>query len=186
MPVNNPDLNKDSIKGFVEVGGIISMEAEHYTKAVNTDSVTWQTIPYLGRTLSGVTTLPVTATSEQPSANSPQLEYQMYLQDTGTVQVHAYLSPTLPFHNEGLRYGISIDDETPQIINMNEGYSEEVWRKWVADNIIDKTSTHSISTPGTHVLKFWRVDAGVVLQKLVVDAGGLKDSYLGPPESCRY
>jgi hypothetical protein len=98
------------------------------------------------------------------NANSPHLEYQIYLQDTGIIQVHAYLSPTLPFHNEGLRYAVSVDDEDPQIINMNEGYTEMVWRKWVADNIIDKTSTHHIIHPGIHVLKFWRVDAGVVLQ----------------------
>ncbi len=55
-----------------------------------------------------------------------------------------------------------------EIRNMNEGYSETIWRKWVADNIIDKTSVHHISKPGVHILKFWRVDAGVVLQKLVV------------------
>jgi len=31
------------------------------------------------------------------------------------------------------------------------------------------------------VLKFWRVDPGVVLEKLVVSAGPLPATYLGPP-----
>jgi len=185
VEVNNPSAGKASIKGFTEVGGVVSIEAAHYTKAVNSDSIHWRIIPYFGRTFSGVTTLPVTAANDSIfTTTSPHLEYQLYLSDAGIVQVHAYLAPTLPFHNEGLRYAVSIDDEKPQIIDMNKGYTEMVWGKWVADNIIDKTSTHRINKPGVHVLKFWRVDAGVVLQKLVVDAGGLKESYLGPPESC--
>jgi len=53
----------------------------------------------------------------------------------------------------------------------------------VADNIRIAASPHHISTPGQHVLKYWLVDPGPVLQKIVVDAGGIKPSYLGPPES---
>jgi hypothetical protein len=34
-------------------------------------------------------------------------------------------------------------------------------------------------------LKFWRVDAGVVLQKIVI-GNHVPGSYLGPPESFRF
>jgi hypothetical protein len=102
--------------------------------------------------------------------------------------VQAYLAPALDFTNsQGLRYAVSMGDEAPQIINLHTGMvadnGNRPWKKAVAENIILKTSQHTLSKPGEHVLKFWRVDPGVVLEKLVVDLGGVKPSYLGPPES---
>jgi hypothetical protein len=174
-----------NIKGnaFTQVDGVVSIEAAHYSKAVVSPQIKWQVIPNLGRTLSAVEASPVTAKAQTITLNSPHLEYNIYITDTGTAKVIAYLSPTLNFHNEGLRYAISVDDEKPQVVNMHEGYSDRLWNQWVADNIIKKTSQHKILKPGQHVLKFWMIDAAVVLQKLVVDLGGLKESYLGPPET---
>ncbi|MFB9864240.1 glycosyl hydrolase 115 family protein [Rufibacter immobilis] len=182
--VQNPAAPKpNQFTGFVESNGYVSIEAQHYTQAVNNGSIQWLLVPDLGRTASAMTTTPVTAPSQIPG-NSPHLQYKVHLQNSGEVKVQVYLSPTLNFHNtQGLRYAISFDDEAPQIINMHANHTEGEWNRNAGNNIDIVVSTHQLTKPGEHVLKFWMVDSGVVLQKIVIDTGGLKPSYLGPPES---
>jgi hypothetical protein len=190
-PINNPASPKpEEVAGFVESNGCVSIEAPHYSRAVDAGQIKWLCIPNLSRTLSGITPVPVTSPSQQPGGDSPRLEYPMYLFDSGAVKVKAYLSPTENFLGaQGLRYAISFDDQTPQIINIhaNETVPDwkypQYWNEAVMNNIKVTTSEHKIEKPGEHVLKFWMVDPGIVLQKIVVDAGGVKPSYLGPPES---
>ena len=183
---------RHKIEGFVEADGYVCMEAEHYAHAVQNSQVQWQRIPDMGRTLSGMMPIPVTAPSQAPGADSPRLEYRMHLFSIGPVKVHAYFCPTQNYlGSEGLRYAVSIDDEAPQIVNVHENETVPDWKypahwnKAVSENIKILTSQHQIAKPGPHVLKFWRVDPGLVLQRLVVDTGGLQPSYLGPPESHR-
>jgi hypothetical protein len=164
----------------------ISVDASHFTKAFNTNGITWKILPDLGRTGSAITPFPVTAADQTPGNNTPHIEYEFYSYNKGPCKLDAYFSPTLNFHNSttGLQYGISIDNETPQIISINkEDNNVGIWSKWVANNIIIKTSNHSIAGEGKHTIKFWMVSPGVVLQKLVVDFGDAKQSYLGPPET---
>jgi hypothetical protein len=68
---------------------------------------------------------------------------------------------------------------------MTADSSLKAWEQSVGDNVTMIVSKHQLAKPGAHVLKFWAVDPGVVVQKVVVDAGGVKPSYLGPPESFR-
>ncbi|HVB03029.1 MAG TPA: glycosyl hydrolase 115 family protein [Chitinophagaceae bacterium] len=171
-------------KGFVESQGYVSMEAAHFTRELGSPGVRWQLIPGLGRTLSAMTPMPVTAASQTPGGNCPQLDFRMYLFDTGNVRVSAYLSPTLDYNpKQGLRYALSIDQDPPVIMDMNADQSDRAWAQSVSNNIKILVSAFHIRKPGVHILRYWMVDPGVVLQKLVVDLGGVKSSYLGPPES---
>jgi O6-methylguanine-DNA--protein-cysteine methyltransferase len=189
--VHNPVSPKpDHVKGFVEGNGYVSIEAEHYSRAVESPLVKWLRIPDLSRTLSGMTPVPVTAQSQKPEGDGPRLEYSMYLFNSGKVQVKVYVCPTQNFLNtQGLRYAVSFDDQAPQIINIHENETvpdwkyPPYWNQAVMENIKITASEHNIDKPGEHVLKFWMVDPGIVLQKIVIDAGGVKPSYLGPPES---
>ena len=81
---------------FVEADGYVSIEAEHFSKKVDTGGVRWDKIEDYGRTLSAMTVFPVTAESAAPP-ESARLEYEMYLFDPGKVEVEAILSPTQNF-----------------------------------------------------------------------------------------
>ena len=59
------------------------------------------------------------------------------------------------------------------------------WARSVLDGVRKVVTTHEFVEKGAHVLKFWMIDPGVVLERIAVDFGGERDSYLGPPESVR-
>lgn len=166
----------------------VSIEAAHYTKAINGNSISWKILPNHGRTGDAITTFPVTAAEEKPDGNTPHLEYEFYSYGKGDFKLNAYFSPTLNFNNteKGLQYAVSVDDELPQIISINSEDKTSIsgiWNKWVSENIIIKTSQHKILNEGKHTVKYWMVNSGVVLQKLVLDFGNVKQNHLGPPET---
>jgi glycerophosphoryl diester phosphodiesterase len=171
---------------FYEKDGYVSIEAAHYTSKVNTAWVQWTIIPGIGREGDGITPFPVTAAEQTIGGGTPHLEYEFYSYDTDSLKLNTYCSPTLKFHGDssGLKYGISIDDETPQIVSIDKDDNNgRIWGQWVSNNVIIKTTGHRVSKKGKHTIKYWMIDPGVVLQKIVLDFGGEKASYLGPQET---
>ena len=169
---------------FYEHEGYVSINAKHWTKAVNTKNIKWKIIPGIGKEDDGITTFPVTASS-QLTNSSPHVEYEFLSDSKDSLKLLTYFSPTLNFHNaaNGLQFAVSIDSEAPQMISLNKEDNTSVWNTWVANNIIIKTTKHFISQPGKHTIKYRMIDPGIILQKLVIDFGGLKQSYLGPQET---
>ena len=187
---NPVEVTPDSLDGFVEGEGVVSIEPEHYTKKTEAGENRWIRIDDYGRTLSGMrATGPANAPAAVPGKDSPCLEYKIYLFDVKTTEVAAVTSPVLNFMpDRGIRYAVSFDDETPQVIplvpgNYNAQNGNRDWENAVRNNSRVAKSVHSLIAPGYHTLKFWMVDPGVVLQKIIVNTGGLRPSYLGPPES---
>ncbi|KAH0148327.1 hypothetical protein KCU67_g11493, partial [Aureobasidium melanogenum] len=107
-----------------------------------------------------------------------------------TVNVTLFLGTSLNTDpDRPLRYAVQLDDQEPQtrhyIIDQPAGANPTGWLTAVADVIWYNTTTFHYSGPGAHKLKIWQLEPTVVLQKIVVDLGGVRKSYLGPPESYR-
>ncbi len=189
VPVRNDTV---SAAGHVSNNGVVAIEADHFDRQRPTHDARWITVPNLGRTSSGITIAPTTAATRAPGSASPILEYTFTLLEDGPVTIDTHVSPTQNFRaGDGLRFALSINDEPPQIININEGESlpdwkyAEWWQQAVADHIKVKRSTHGHLPAGIHTLKVWMIDPGLVLQRYVIHTGGLRPTYLGPPASLR-
>ncbi len=180
------------LRGFVEAGGYVAVDAEHHTRAVGARGVGWRRIDRIGRTGAGMTPWPVTAAPQTPGGSGPRLEYEVSLLAAGEVTVYAHLSPRNPvLPTSGLRYAVSFGDDTPQTVDViastgaDDGLMNKQWARHTSDNVNVTGTRHTIARAGVHRLKFWMVDPTVVLQRLVIDTGGLTPTYLGPLESHR-
>jgi hypothetical protein len=178
--------------GFVLSNGYASIESTHYSKMVNGTTEKWAILPDRGRTLDGLEAMPVTSPRiNNPGGISPHLEYEVNITDTGWVKLRVFVAPSIdPTHGKGLWYAISIDKENPQKVNIdplieNPRLAQGAMEAASANEIKELMSTHYIKTRGKHIIKYWLMDPTVVVEKIVVDKGGVKPSYLGPPESYR-
>jgi len=194
---NPTEVTRASLQGFVEGAGVVSIEAEHTTKRTAVGSGRWVRVEDYGPTLSAMrATAPPDASAVTPaslaSGRASCLEYRMYLFSTGRVDVSAFVAPSLNFlPHRGLQLAVSFDDEPPQVVTLVPAdyiaqHGNMDWEKCVGDNRRIVRTTHQLAQPGYHTLKVWMVDPGIVLEKLVVNLGGEKPSYLGPPESYRH
>ena len=168
-------------KRFIEKDGYISMEANHFSRSQGTNRIQWKVIDDLGRTSSSVTTFPQNA---YPQANENiYLEYDLQTVSSGEAEITVFLSPTLNFNaNKGLRYALSFDGGKEEIINFNGHYDGSLG-KWQGERIIQSVTKMSVAGVGNRTLRVRALDPGIVFQKIIINFGGLKPSYLGAPES---
>jgi hypothetical protein len=176
------DITRDNADGFVESDGYVSIEAADTTSRTADPVAHWEELPNFGETKSAMSIFPVIAASNTSSAAS--LQYRMYLYDSGSFTMQAFLAPTLNFvPGRGLRFAVSIDDGPRTVVDALEHNTQSDWETAVSDGVRKLSIPLSIASPGYHSLKIFVVDPAVVLEKFVLYHDHLLPSYLGPSES---
>ena len=178
---------------FTASNGYVSMEAEHFYHAEASEGTQWSIYPYYGRTRSAVALTPYT----KPVGNA-SLSYRFNLpQGTKRVTVHVIVKSTLDFLNVGgHECKVSLDGGQPETVNFNktlldqQPYMYSVFYPTIARRVIEKevelpveTSNLQPQTSNLHELTLRPQHPGLVFEKVVVDFGGYKSSYLFMDES---
>ena len=182
------DINGLAEKTFVETHDVVSIEAEHFVNTTAKSNVGWSILQNYGRTLSSVKMFPTTVSFERPE-EAPYLEYLLKVNEDVEYTLTTYTAPTNNLSEKSrLKYAVAFDGETPIIADalpkdfIAGNHDNYVWCNAVLENIHVTSTTHKLAK-GTHTLRFYGLDAGLVLQKLVLSKGELPYSYFGPEES---
>jgi hypothetical protein len=178
--INHRVPNK--FQGFVESDGHIAIDAGAITLKNNTRF--YKLLPYIGRTSSGGLSL---AESYQPSM--PDITCPVFFfTDPIEVKVELYFTMTLAYQTEEfLGYDIGFDyhnqESVPLLQSQSKADLPEGWSSAVQDGVWVRKHTFPYASQGEHLLRYRPRAAGLVLEKIIIDLGGVRPSYLGPPMS---
>jgi len=176
---------KPGLYEFTEKNGTVTMEAEHFYSIKDAAEARWTVIPYMGRTLSGISLQPYSKATD-----GAEITYRFTVNsDVRNVDIHFVLNATLAFaRREGHRFTASIDGGPAKEINFNGRLNEEpeniysVYYPTVATRVIDSVESFEM-TKGEHTLTIKPIEPGTVFEKIVIDCGGFEPSYLFGNES---
>ncbi|UJF31746.1 glycosyl hydrolase 115 family protein [Paenibacillus hexagrammi] len=179
---SNPALSREEIDGYAEEDGYVSIEAEHYARKQNDGAIGFQTFEGLGRSGGSVATYPMNTPSYIHNlSDAPKLSYDVNFETAGSFTTTVYRVPTLGA--DGQRFAIGVDGNTPIVLSGQDTAEEGTWKTNVTNAIEKMLVTINIPTTGHHTIELYMIDAGVAIDKIVVNTGGEKPSNQGPPES---
>lgn len=174
----------EELKGwYVEDNGCVSINAGKFHRKKENRDITIRSVKGLGFENDCVQLGDATKPSQNMwfTNDTPKAEYDFYTFNAGNATVHIYALPLFPVDSRhDTRYGVMIDDGMVQwMTTATKEYSSQ-WRLNVFRNTAISTISLNIDKPGKHTLKLLCSNPGMVIQKVVIDLGGMKRSYLGP------
>ncbi|PNY23336.1 Immunoglobulin I-set domain-containing protein [Tolypocladium capitatum] len=183
MTIRNNQV-PDDFSGFVESSGHLAIDAGNWVTAP------YSRLPALGRPLAGSVTLP-NGTDFGRADELPFLRYPIYVfSDRGKASLELQFNMTLETDPRSrMEYDIRWDGGEIQRQRLTEddpgndkGLPRD-WNKAVMDCVWSKRHNVGRTGRGKHLLEVRFRKPNMILEKLVLDLGDLRYTYLGPPES---
>jgi beta-glucosidase len=170
---------------FLESGGQVVMEAEHFTANVAQGSDSWQPSttgsPSGGQALAA---LPDNDTNNNTGyvTASPRLDFAVNFAQTGTyrVWVRGRDSGTTTGSGDSVHAGLdgAAIASADRIASFTSSFG---WSKSTIDNV---EATVNVTTPGTHTVNIWMREDGFVIDKLLLTTSStFTPTGTGPAES---
>jgi hypothetical protein len=183
---NPQNVNQEDLKGlFVEQNGYISIPSADFHRKTDDDPVNVQLIEGLGIENRSIQFGDPNKRVLDPGARFESfVEYDFYLFSPGWVTIYTYALPVFPLNQlENADYLYCIDNNNLINPDIEAGETSDEWKENVLMNCAINNHRYFIPTAGKHTFKLMCTTQGMVIQKIVIDTGGLKESYLGPESS---
>ncbi len=169
-----PKESKEQL--FIANDGVISIDPTAFHRKEEKGEISFQTIEGLGYSNASLQL----GSAKYDSGEDSYVAYDFYADDATEITIHTYMLPLFAKdRSHSTRYGIQVDN---QKVVMLSNDVKEYSREW-AGNVIRNSAINQTSlkvNAGKHTLKIIAVDPGMIIQKIIIDLGGLKSSYLGP------
>lgn len=122
-------------------------------------------------------------TSDPTNLMGSRYEYEFTTDvDTDSITVHSYSLPFFALYNgKSTRYGISVDGQQAFVAQNDHKEFSEPWKDRVLQNGALTTARFKIDKNiKKHKISIICGDPGMIIERIIIDWGGLKKSYVGP------
>ncbi len=124
---------------------------------------------------------PTTPVADPTDLSGAKIVYSLPAFSTDSIDVYVDAVPLWPLHDgRSTRIGVAVDDSVKVFENKFKEYSRE-WKDQVLRNGVVKHFRFAVDkNKPSHKLSLICGDPGMMVQKIIIDWGGLKKSYIGP------
>lgn len=178
-----PDSGKNRLDSclYVPVNSFTSFKAvnPHSLRILKGIGLDWEVLQM------GEVTQPV---ADASSLDGFRVDYELPAIAADSIKVILYTVPRFPIYKGAdTSFGISVDNVTPKVINYMPVEQSREWKDNVIRNAMVSEEAFAIDrNENSHRLTITCGAPGLMIQRILIDWGGLKKTYVGPANPSKH